>query len=216
MSRDFCAMLAPVTEAAPDWKAKNQQPLFERILEAAGSVMEAEGIDALRLDRVARVAGCSRSSLYRYFDAKETLILAVLERRVIAMARRIHIEMEAVSDPADRLITGIVRAVELAHSDTQFTVLFSEPNSPTVIRIAGTALPQLLLPVIEEILPLAANGGILPAGVPTEEAARWVVMTVVGLLTFDSSRAADKDAMVAYLECFLIPSLVHAGTWRRG
>ena len=46
---------------------------------------------------------------YRYFDAKETLILAVLERRVIAMARRIHIEMEAVSDPADRLITGICR-----------------------------------------------------------------------------------------------------------
>ena len=100
MSRDFCAMLAPVTEAAPDWKAKNQQPLFERILEAAGSVMEAEGIDALRLDRVARVAGCSRSSLYRYFDAKETLILAVLERRVIAMARRIH--EKRLDDPIHR------------------------------------------------------------------------------------------------------------------
>lgn len=205
----------PVSDAAPDWKAKNQLPLYDRILQAAGTAMEQEGIDALRLDRVARAVGCSRSSLYRYFDAKEALILAVLEKRVIAMAQRIEIELEPVEDAADRLITGIVRAVELAHSDPQFVALFSEPNSPTVVRIAGTALPQLLEPVIGALLPLAADGGLLPEDVPTEEAARWVVMIVVGLLTFDSSRAADRDALVQYLERFLIPSLTGAGTWRR-
>lgn len=208
-------MLSPVTDAAAEWKARNQPPLYDRILEAAGRAMEEEGIDALRLDRVARAVGCSRSSLYRYFDAKESLILAVLEKRVASMAQRIFIELEPVRDPADRLISGIVRAVELAHSDPQFTALFSAPNSPTVIRIAGMALPLLLLPVIAAILPLAADGGLLPADVPTEEAARWVVMIVVGLLTFDSSRAADREALVTYLERFLIPSLSHAGTWRR-
>ena len=208
-------MLAPVSDVAPDWKAKNQPPLQDRILEAAGEVMQQEGIDALRLERVARVAGCSRSSLYRYFDTKEVLIVAVLERRVITMAQRMHIELEAISDPADRLIMGIVRAIELAQSDPQFTVLFSEPNSPTVIRIAGTALPQLLLPVIGMILPLARDGGLLPTDVPTEEAARWVVMVVVGLLTFDSGRASDRDALIPYLERFLIPSLTAAGTSRR-
>jgi AcrR family transcriptional regulator len=206
-------MLAPVSDVAPDWKAKNQPPLQDRILEAAGEVMEAEGIDALRLERVARVAGCSRSSLYRYFDTKEALVVAVLERRVITMAQRMHIELESISDAADRLIMGIVRAIELAQSDPQFTVLFSEPNSPTVIRIAGTALPQLLLPVIGMIIPLA--DGLLPDDVPTEEAARWVVMIVVGLLTFDSGRAADREALVPYLERFLIPSLTGAGKWQR-
>lgn len=208
-------MLAPVSDVAPDWKAKNQPPLQDRILEAAADVMRSEGIDALRLERVARVAGCSRSSLYRYFDTKEVLIVAVLERRVISMAQRMRIELEPVTDPADRVIMGIVRAVELAQSDPQFTVLFSEPNSPTVVRIAGTALPQLLLPVIGMILPLSEGAGLLPPDVPAEEAARWVVMIVVGLLTFDSGRANDRDALVPYLERFLIPSLVGAGRWRR-
>ena len=40
-------------------------------------------------------------------------------------------------------------------------------------------------------------------------------VVLVGLLTFDSSRAADREALVTYLERFLIPSLSHAGTWRR-
>ena len=208
-------MLRPEMDFAPDWKAKRQAPLAERLLDAADEVMREEGIDALRLERVARVAGCSRSSLYRYFDTKESLVVAVLERRVIAMARRIHIELESVTDPADRVVLGIARSVELAQTDEQFEVLFSEPNSPTVIRIAGTALPKLLLPVIDEILPLTAEGGLVPPGIPTEEAARWVVMVVVGLLTFDAARAADRDALVEYLERFLIPSLAGAGTWRR-
>ena len=41
-----------VTDAAAEWKARNQPPLYDRILEAAGRAMEEEGIDALRLDRV--------------------------------------------------------------------------------------------------------------------------------------------------------------------
>jgi len=209
------AMLSRVSEPTPaGWKAKHDRPLQERILETASEAMAEEGIEALRLDRVARAAGCSRSSLYRYFDTKDALVIAVLARRVEQMAQRIHIELEGIAEPAEKIVQGVVRGLELAWSDPHFTVLFNELNSPAVIRIAGSALPELLSPVVAEILPDTEDGGWLPEGVPAEEAARWVVMVVVGLLTFDASRATNREALVEYLERFLVPSLMGAGSWR--
>lgn len=206
----------PVSEPAPPaWKVKSPQPLHERILEAAGEAIAEEGVDALRLDRVAREAGCSRSSLYRYFDTKDELIIAVLARRIEQMSQRISIELADVTNPAEHVVMGIVRAVELARSDPHFAVLFSEPNSPTVVRIAGSALPRLLGSLVGSALPSSEQRGWLPPGVPAEEAARWIVMVTVGLLTFDSERAGDRDALILYLERFLLPSLFGAGTWQR-
>jgi AcrR family transcriptional regulator len=184
-------------------------------LDAAGEAIAEEGVDTLRLDRVARAAGCSRSSLYRYFDTKDELIIAVLARRIEQMSQRISIELADIGDPAEHVVMGVARAVELARSDPHFAVLFSEPNSPTVVRIAGSALPRLLGSLVGSVLPSSEQRGWLPPGVPPEEAARWIVMVTVGLLTFDSERAADREALIEYLGRFLVPSLFRAGSWQR-
>jgi AcrR family transcriptional regulator len=204
-------MVAGVSStASPTWKAMSSQSLHDRILEAAGALMADEGVDAVRLERVARRAGCSRSSLYRYFDTKDALIIAVLRQRVDEMATRIRIQLEGTKRPADKIVQGVVRAVELALSDPQFSVLFSAPNSPTVMRIAASALPQLITPVVDSILPEVGEESWFPASVPVAEAARWLVTVVVGLVTFDAERALDRDALAEHLERFLVPSLLGA------
>ncbi|MBC7172235.1 MAG: TetR/AcrR family transcriptional regulator [Polyangiaceae bacterium] len=179
-------------------------------MEAASALMVDEGVDSLRLEHVARRAGCSRSSLYRYFDTKDAVIIAVLQKRVDQMATRIRIQLSDTQHPADKIVQGVVRAVELALSDPQFSVLFSAPNSPTVMRIAANALPQLITPVIDCILPEEGEESWFPESVPVAEAARWLVTVVVGLVTFDAERAMDHDAFVAHLERFLVPSLLGA------
>jgi AcrR family transcriptional regulator len=195
---------------SPAWKAMSSQSLHDRILEAASALMADEGVDALRLEHVARRAGCSRSSLYRYFDTKDALIIAVLRQRVDQMAARIRILLADTKHPADKIVQGVVRAVELALSDPQFSVLFSAPNSPTVMRIAASALPQLITPVVDSILPEEGEASWFPESVPVAEAARWLVTVVVGLVTFDAERAMDRDALTAHLERFLVPSLLGA------
>jgi AcrR family transcriptional regulator len=195
---------------SPAWKTLSGQSLHDRILEAASELMADEGVDSLRLERVARRAGCSRSSLYRYFDTKDALIIAVLRQRVDQMATRIRIQLAGTKRPADKIVEGVVRAVELALSDPQFSVLFSAPNSPTVMRIAASALPQLITPVVDSILPEPGEESWFPAGVPVADAARWLVTVVVGLVTFDAERAMDRDALTEHLERFLVPSLLGA------
>jgi AcrR family transcriptional regulator len=50
------------------------------IIEAAGRLFGERGYDATRLDDIAAAAGVTKPILYRHFDGKQALYLALLER----------------------------------------------------------------------------------------------------------------------------------------
>ncbi|MFE0152512.1 TetR/AcrR family transcriptional regulator [Nonomuraea sp. NPDC059007] len=65
----------------------------ERIIEAAYQAILEHGIAGATTKRIARLAGCSEALLYKHFDAKEELFLAVILERMPALApplRRLH------------------------------------------------------------------------------------------------------------------------------
>lgn len=53
----------------------------ERLLEAAEALIYAGGIHATGVDAIVRTAGAARKSFYTYFDSKDALVAAALERR---------------------------------------------------------------------------------------------------------------------------------------
>jgi AcrR family transcriptional regulator len=64
-------------------KARQRLPLAERralIVEAAGRLFGERGYEATRLDDIAAAAGVTKPILYRHFDSKRDLYLALLER----------------------------------------------------------------------------------------------------------------------------------------
>jgi AcrR family transcriptional regulator len=63
--------------------SRQRLPVAERralIVEAAGRLFGERGYDATRLDEVAAAAGVTKPVLYRHFDSKADLYLALLER----------------------------------------------------------------------------------------------------------------------------------------
>jgi AcrR family transcriptional regulator len=64
-------------------KPRKRLPIEERrvlIVEAAGRLFGERGYEATRLDDVAAAAGVTKPILYRHFDSKQALYLALLER----------------------------------------------------------------------------------------------------------------------------------------
>ncbi len=64
-------------------QARRRLPPGERralVVEAAGRLFGEHGYDATRLDDVAAAAGVTKPILYRHFDGKQALYLALLER----------------------------------------------------------------------------------------------------------------------------------------
>jgi AcrR family transcriptional regulator len=64
-------------------KPRKRLPIEERrvlIVEAAGRLFGERGYEATRLDDVAAAAGVTKPILYRHFDSKQALYLALLQR----------------------------------------------------------------------------------------------------------------------------------------
>ncbi|MCB1004812.1 MAG: helix-turn-helix transcriptional regulator, partial [Acidimicrobiales bacterium] len=69
-------------------RAERASLAAEQLLDAAGELFARDGVAAVSMADVADAAGCSRATLYRYFDGKDALRTAYVHRE----ARRIGAE----------------------------------------------------------------------------------------------------------------------------
>ena len=62
---------------------ENTLTTYERLLEAAISIIESQGEGAIRVDQVAELAGFTKPVLYSYFKNREDLIVTAQGVRFI-------------------------------------------------------------------------------------------------------------------------------------
>ena len=85
-----------------------------QLILAASQLIEADGVDAMRMPRVAELAGCARSLVYHYFPTREALFVAVLEHfherlalRLAPAAQLAGLRMLADPDAARPLLEAL-------------------------------------------------------------------------------------------------------------
>ena len=118
-------------------------PTRDRIVEAARRVMDDVGLARATTKEIARAAGCSEATLYKYFASKEELFLAVLRAGLPTFGALLS---QLAEDPDAR--TTEQALTELAREATAFyestvplgAALFAEP---TLLRRQRDVLRQL-------------------------------------------------------------------------
>ena len=118
-------------------------PTRDRIVEAAHRVMDDVGLARATTKEIARAAGCSEATLYKYFASKEELFLAVLRAGLPTFGALLT---ELAEDPGAR--TTEQALADLAREATAFfeasipmgASLFAEP---TLLRRQREVLRQL-------------------------------------------------------------------------
>jgi AcrR family transcriptional regulator len=76
----------------------------ERLLQAAGELFYAEGVQSVGIDRVIERAGVAKASLYSTFGSKEQLVCAYLDARHAQTLERLRAAVDAVEDPVERIL----------------------------------------------------------------------------------------------------------------
>jgi AcrR family transcriptional regulator len=76
----------------------------ERLLDAAGELFYAEGVQSVGIDRVIERAGVAKASLYSTFGSKEELVRAYLDARHERMLGRLRAAAAGVEDPVERIL----------------------------------------------------------------------------------------------------------------
>lgn len=187
-----------MTTSAKAWLAEDRSRLAaERLLDAAGELFaesadRGRGVGAVSMGDVARAAGCSRATLYRYFADRHELHVAYVHREARRVGGLVAADAARVRDPHKQLVTAVLSAVRRVRETPALAAWFVGGDAAATAELAQSS------PVIEA---LGRGAGADPL------AARWVVRVIVSLLIAPGRDAAEERAMV---ERFVAPVLVSA------
>ena len=160
----------------------------EEILDAAGQLFAQRGIAAVEMTDIARAAGCSRATLYRYFDGRAALHAAYVQREARAAGQRLAEEARGFDDPRRRLLAGMTGALELVRGNPALSAWFTAV--PMGVGLAEES---------EVVVTIATNFLGSQSRVPQEvliRRARWLVRALTSLLISPGRDAADEQAML--------------------
>lgn len=189
-----------------DWLgAHRTEAAADRILDAAERLYTQRDSDSIGMNEIARAAGCSRATLYRYFENREALRTAYIHRETHRLGREIIARTGDIEDPRDRLVASILVTLEMVRDSPALASWFATTRPPIGAGVAGQS---------EVITALAAAfvGSLGPEDPAiVERRARWVVRIITSLLLFPGRHDADERAMI---EEFVVPIVMPAAAHR--
>jgi AcrR family transcriptional regulator len=185
---------------AGDWlAARRTEVAADRILDAANDLFARREAATVGMNEIASAAGCSRATLYRYFENREALYTAYVHRESYRLYREMTEQIASVADPAQRLVEGIITSLRNVRESPALSSWFATTRRPIggeiaeqseVIRALTEAFVDSLAPDDPEVV---------------AHRARWLVRVMTSLLVFPGHDEADERAM---LEEFVVPIVV--------
>jgi AcrR family transcriptional regulator len=185
---------------AGDWlAARRTEVAADRILDAAGQLFAQKEAAAVGMHEIASAAGCSRATLYRYFENRDALYTAYVHRESYRLYQEMTDQLTTLVDPRDRLIEGIITSLRNVRESPALSSWFAVTQRPIggdmaeqsdVIRALTEAFVISLAPDDPEIV---------------THRARWLVRVMTSLLIFPGHDEDDERAM---LDEFVVPIVV--------
>jgi AcrR family transcriptional regulator len=172
------------------WLADDRSRLAtERILDAAGELFTARGPAAVSMGDVARAAGCSRATLYRYFSDRRELQLAYVHREARRIGATVSRETASVDGREARLVAAVSSALRHVRGTPLLAAWFGADGAAVTADLVASSevLETLGLGIVDD--PLAA---------------RWLLRVVVSLLLMPGRDEAEEQAL---MERFVAPLL---------
>lgn len=181
-----------------------------QILKAAESVFQRYGVLKTTMDDIAKEAGVSRPTVYRYFGDRDTLITSLIEarsRRLFDKARTYLRERETF---AEQVVDGLVFLVEHGRKDPIVRLIVSPEHMDLATALVGSTglaarlTQEMWAPLLDE----ARRRGEIREGLTDAEICQWIALVeliLVGRMDFSSDGDPENRRM---LTNFLLPSIV--------
>jgi len=185
---------------AGDWlAARRTEVAADRILDAAGELFAQQEAATVGMHEIASAAGCSRATLYRYFENREALYTAYVHREAYRLYREMTEQISSVVDPRERLIEGMMASMRNVRESPALASWFATTQRPIGAEMAEQS----------EVIRALTEAFVISLGPDDPDVvahrARWLVRVMTSLFLFPGHDEADERAM---LEEFVVPMVV--------
>ncbi len=183
-----------------DWlAARRTEVAADRILDAAGELFAQQEAATIGMHEIASAAGCSRATLYRYFENREALHTAYVHREAYRLYREMTEQINSVVDPRERLIEGMMASMRNVRESPALASWFATTQRPIGAEMAEQS----------EVIRALTEAFVISLGPDDPEVvahrARWLVRVMTSLFLFPGHDEEDERAM---LEEFVVPMVV--------
>ncbi|HYZ67506.1 MAG TPA: TetR/AcrR family transcriptional regulator [Mycobacterium sp.] len=180
-----------------DWlAARRTEVAADRILDAAGELFARQEAATVGMHEIASAAGCSRATLYRYFENRDALYTAYVHREAYRLYREMTEQITSLTDPRERLIEGMLASLRNVRESPALASWFSTTQRPIGAEMAEES----------EVIKALTEAFVISLGPDDPELvahrARWLVRVMTSLMLFPGHDDADERAM---LEEFVVP-----------
>ena len=190
-----------------DWRRRDDaQVAVDDLLDAAALAFERFGVAHATMTDVARTAGCSRATLYRYFPNRESLHLGFVHRATLRIAATMTTE-PANSSP-DAIVDLVLHGIAAVRDDPLLAVWFEPEN--VAIPIAVSQSSDLLRAMTTALAGDLDGDATSPADVELRGA--WLLRCIVSFLAMPAESDEVERAM---LKAFVVPLLIPPTESRR-
>ncbi len=183
----------------------------ERILDGARTCFSRFGLRKTAMEDIAREAGLSRGTLYRYFPDKEALYRAVSERETRFFLEEIEERTAGVDTLGEKVIGVLLAAIEfLRENPMNAAMAATDPEAfAAAISTNGRELLELAVEGVTPMVREAIDKGEVRSDLDPAQAAEWIVRVELSLIstpsvTFDRD---DPAELRRFLLGFLLPGL---------
>lgn len=182
---------------AGDWlAARRTEVAADRILDAAGELFAQKEAATVGMHEIASAAGCSRATLYRYFENRDALYTAYVHRESYRLYREMTEQINAVTDPRDRLIEGMLASLRNVRESPALASWFATTQRPIGAEMAEQS----------EVIKALTEAFVISLGSDDPDVvahrARWLVRVMTSLFLFPGHDEEDERSM---LEEFVVP-----------
>lgn len=180
-----------------------------RLLDAAEACFARFGVMKTTVEDVATEARVSRATVYRYFDGRDALMLGVLLRDGQRFLERLQSRLGPEISFVDSIVEGILFTVDAVRADANLSILFTPEAAGVTESVAGAseALFSLTSDFLRPHFEAARSAGQLRSRIDLDEAAEWILRTIMSLLTVRGPRARTAAEQRRYLLTFVVPAL---------
>ena len=190
-----------------DFSADGLSPKGNQILDAALTCIARVGLTKTTLDDVAREAGCGRATLYRCFDNKQQLLVALVAREAEALRHAVVVDAESsetLGDAITSVVTTSVRflgghaalAFVCAHEPDLLLPFLAFEREDAVLRTAAV----LVAPALTRFLDATE----------AERLGEWIARITLSYLFSPSEifDIANAEHVRALVNDFVVPGFV--------
>jgi len=202
-------MSASTTAAAASEDAK-AKPVRERLLDAAEDCLSQFGPQKTSMEDVARAAGMSRATVYRYFENRDALLLGVASRQSANLAADAISFLAQFDNISDWLVEGLLYTLRELPKRPVFSSLVTslDSRSATNLLLGSRGLLQIGVNVLRPMFANAKEQGLLRDDIDLDMLIEWLLRVLWTYLNAPSQAATDEEGMRRLFRMMLIPAVL--------